>query len=353
MTSIANRGMMPEISNHPLIMKTNDPVEFLLPTGPADKANVPPLAPWISPEARRAFDRLLQEQVPPSEDIEQARAFYDGENHKRLKVMRELFAVDVASRQIGGVPVDVVVPAGKPLALDPGARVLLCLHGGAFGWGAGAGALLEAVPIASVSGLAVVAVDYRMAPEHHHPAAIDDVVTVYRALLADRPAGSIGLFGCSAGAILTAQVLARLQEAGDPRPGASAMMHASGIELGGDLLVLAPMLTSQATVTAQTRLIDLPYFEGADGADPTVFPGEHPQVLAGFPPSLLISSTRDFAGSSVAMMHRRLLSAGAEAELVIFDGLWHAFHMWAELPESQELYARVAEFFLARLGEDG
>ncbi|WP_158080992.1 alpha/beta hydrolase fold domain-containing protein [Pelomonas sp. KK5] len=334
-------------------MKNTAPTASDLPAAPADTPRVPPLAPWISLEARRAFDGLLREVIPPFATIEQTRAFYDGENRKRLKVMRELFAVETAPRQIAGVPVDLVVPAGRALELEPGAPMLLCLHGGGFGWGAGAGALLEAVPIAAVSGLPVVAVDYRMAPEHRYPAATDDVVAVYRALLADRPAAAIGLFGCSAGAILTAQVLARLQAAGEPRPGATAMMHASGIELAGDLLVMAPALTSQTTVTASSRLIDLPYFEGADAGDPMVFPSEHPQVLAAFPPSLLMTSTRDFAASSVAMMHRRLRAAGAEAELFVFDGLWHAFHMWGELPESQELYARVAEFFLARLPRSG
>ena len=98
-----------------------------------------------------------------------------------------------------------------------------------------------------------------------------------------------------------------------------------------------------------STLFSLKYFDGADASEPTVFPGDHPDVLAGFPPSLLITSTRDFAASSISVMHRRLLTVGVDARLMLFDGLWHAFHMSGDLPESQELYARVAEFFVARL----
>lgn len=311
--------------------------------------NAPPFAEWVSPQARRVFETAVRAKAQPIDNLEQARARYDVENRERLQVMEQLFPAASARQEIGGVPVDVVVRAGLEPTLRAGEPVLVCLHGGGFAWGAGAGALLEAVPIAAVSGMTVVAVDYRMAPEHRHPAATLDVVAVYRALLADRPASLIGLYGCSAGAMLVSQTLAQLQALGEPRPGAAAMMHAAGVELGGDLLAVASAMTEDSTVTGLSKLLDLLYFEGADPAQPTVLPGEHPEVLAGFPPSLLITSTHDFAASSVSVMHRRLLAAKVEADFILFDGLWHAFHMAGELPESQELYARVAEFFLRRL----
>ncbi|MGQ2929890.1 MAG: alpha/beta hydrolase [Sphingopyxis sp.] len=76
----------------------------------------------------------------------------------------------------------------------------------------------------------------------------------------------------------------------------------------------------------------------------------HPELLAHFPPSLLISATRDFAASAVSVMHRRLLAAGVEASFVLFDGLWHAHHMDVDLPESVETYKIVAGFFRKYLG---
>ena len=76
-----------------------------------------------------------------------------------------------------------------------------------------------------------------------------------------------------------------------------------------------------------------------------MFPGKHPAVLAQFPPSLLVSGTRDFAASSVATMHRRLLAAGADSSLILFDGMWHAHHMATTLPESRETFAAIAQHF--------
>jgi epsilon-lactone hydrolase len=309
----------------------------------------PPFGHWVSDEARDTFKAHVKSAAQPFETILSARAFYDAQNAERLALMRRLFATESATAKIGGVSVYIVTPAGQSPAIQPNETVLICLHGGGFGWGAGAGALLEAVPIAAVSGVTIVAVDYRMAPEYSFPAATDDVVAVYRALLADRPAAKIGIYGCSAGGILVAQVVAQLQQLGEPAPGAVSMLHAPALELGGDLLSLAPMMTADPPVEGGSRLIDLPYLAGADSADPLVFPGNHPAVLAGFPPTLLITSTRDFAASSASVTHRRLLAAGVAAEFILFDGLWHAFHMSGELPESRELYERLSDFFRKRL----
>jgi monoterpene epsilon-lactone hydrolase len=312
-------------------------------------AEPPPFGRWVSDAARRTFDAEVKAQGRAFGSLLEARAVYDAQNSGRLEIMRPLFATAVAPAILGGVRVDVVVPASREPVLEDNEGVLICLHGGAFAWGAGDGALLEAVPIAAVSGMTVVAVDYRMAPEHGHPAAVEDVIAVYRALTTDRPARRVGVYGCSAGAILTAQVLARLQAEELERPGAVALMHAGGLELDGDLLALAPMMTGDAPAAGLTRFADMPYFAGADVSDPLVFPGEHSQVLARFPPTLLVTGTRDFSASSMSVMHRRMLAAGAEAEFILFDGLWHAFHMTADLPESRELYDRVSDFFQRRL----
>jgi monoterpene epsilon-lactone hydrolase len=317
---------------------------------PGSASAPPPLARWVSEAARRTFETEVQGRGEAFASIAEARLAYDFDNRRRLEVMRGIFPVQTRALEIAGVPVELVVPAGRDPVLRPAEPVLICLHGGAFAWGGGAGALLEAVPIAAVSGLPVLAVDYRMAPEHRHPAATEDVAALYEALLIDRASSAIGLFGCSAGGALVAQSVARFQSVGLPRPGAIAMLHAAGLELGGDLLALAPFLNADDPAAGVFSLAALPYFEGSDPGDPLVFPGDHPEVVSAFPPSLLITATRDFAASSVSVMHRRLLAQGVEAEFILFDGLWHAFHMSGELPESRELYDRVSNFFLRRLG---
>jgi len=94
-----------------------------------------------------------------------------------------------------------------------------------------------------------------------------------------------------------------------------------------------------------------PYLHTAHRDDPVAYPGDAPELLARFPPTLFMAGGRDFAVSALTVMQRRLLAAGVDAELVLFDGLWHAFSIYAELPESHEAYTLIAQFFDHRLGK--
>lgn len=314
-----------------------------------------PFSTLASAEARATLAKLLTAAPGPDfrRDIAAARRFYDGFNNERLAEMRARYSVSVTSETIAGVRVDVVVPT-EHLPARNRDRVLINLHGGAFMRGAGSGALVEAVPIAATSRIKVIAVDYRMAPEHRFPAASADVAAVYRTLLKTHKAGDIGIYGCSAGGILTAQSVAWFAAHELPRPGAIVTLCATGAELDGDSAYVAPVLTGQPPVPAGAKppllLADLPYFEGVDRRDPLAFPAVSREVLAGFPPTLLIAGGRDYSTSSMTTMHRRLREAGVDAELFVFDGLWHAFFVYPGLPESRETYAIIGRFFDDRLG---
>lgn len=302
-------------------------------------------APWVSDEARREFSRAAAAVAAPTE-LPATRAFYDAFNRAHLAVARDLYPADVAEQRFGDVVVHRVTPRN-------GARdteALICLHGGAFMWGSGAGALLEAVPVAVTSGLTVYAVDYRLAPEYRYPAAVEDVLSVYRALRAERAAKRIGIYGCSAGGVLTAQAVARLIAEGDDLPGAIAMLHGTAIDFAGDSMQAAPAFDPRSQTGEPPRAETLPYFEGADLDDPLVLPGRHPNILGRFPPSLLITGSRDFAASAMSVMHRRLLAAGAAANFVSFDGVGHAHHMATGLPEARETFDLLAGFFRRHLG---
>ncbi|WP_315760692.1 alpha/beta hydrolase fold domain-containing protein [Sphingomonas sp. Y38-1Y] len=306
-----------------------------------DIKDAPPRhARWISEASTARFARFADQARAPAGDVTAQRAHYDAINSVRLDVAMERYPVAIETRSIGGVTVHDVVPR------QPARGTLICLHGGAFIWGAGAGALLEAVPVAATAGMRVLAVEYRLAPEHRFPAAVDDVLAVIAALreARDEP---IGIYGCSAGGVLAAQVVARLIAEGQQPPAAIAMLHGSGVDVGGDSLATAALLNGAPGDIR--RLHDLSYFDGTSPTDPLVFPGESAQGLADFPPSLLISGTRDFAASSVAVMHRRLLAAGVDAQFVLFDGMWHAHHVDTDLPEAQETHDLLGHFFRRQL----
>lgn len=89
----------------------------------------------------------------------------------------------------------------------------------------------------------------------------------------------------------------------------------------------------------------LAYFQGADAKDSLVSPVDHPQVLAKFPPTLLVTATRDMAMSSALYTQRQLVKAGVETDLHVWDGLQHFFFGDVDLPESREAYQVMVDFF--------
>jgi monoterpene epsilon-lactone hydrolase len=319
------------------------------PDGTVETGNLRvPFSAYASEEARKTF--LSGLTPPPPEianDVPALRQHYAAFNDRLRDLMLERFQVEIEETEIAGIPVHRVTPT---FPVDESGRVLLNLHGGAFMWGSGSGALVEAIPVAATSGLPVIAVDYRLAPEHTFPAASDDVQAVYESLLTDLPASSIGIYGCSAGAILTAQCVAQFLNNKLPLPGGIAMIGGAGLLQLGDSAFTSPALSGERP-NSDTTDGDMPlaalrnYLECIPLDDPRVAPGVDSEILRHFPPSLLITGSRDFAASSVTTMHRRLVAQQVHAELFTFDGLWHAFHIFPDLPESLEVYDLLAGFF--------
>lgn len=312
-----------------------------------------PYSAFASPESLARFRGVLAEgKASPglAGGIDAARAFYDRINRDRVERLRKLYPVALSTDTIAGVGVDIAEPAAGIAAANR-KRVLINLHGGGFLWGAHSGALVEAIPVAAVAGMRVVSVDYRQGPEHVFPAATDDVVAVYKALQQRYPAANIGLYGCSAGGVLTGEVVARLLRDGIAPPGAIGTFCGSIAPFDGDSAWVAPALSGDAIGSGPASIVErLPYFKGARADDPLVLPANDSTLLARFPPTLLITGTRDFTMSSVLQSQRLLTNAGVDAELHVWDGMWHSFFSDPELPESQEAYAVMAAFFDRHLG---
>lgn len=261
---------------------------------------------------------------------------------RSLRIQRDIgarqlarYGVTMTDRTIAGVPVRVFTPRGA----GGDDAILLNLHGGGFV--VDSGSITENVPIAALTGRTVVAVLYRLAPEHRFPAPRDDADRVYRALLAERADRRIALYGTSAGAILAAELVAKLRS--DRRSLPAALGFFSGtadLTTGGDsaALFLSPgAMASVASLYAGTL----------DPAAPELSPARAP--LDGWPPTLCISSTRDFLLSATADFCRRIDAAGGDARLIVHDGLPHAFWSYIEAPESDAAFADMARFLNRQL----
>ena len=184
------------------------------PDGTAHIKRVVPMPSTISPEAQKWLDSLDQQKVGPPETLAERRTHTDAWRKMDSAEARRLYPVNVEETSMAGVRTDIITPLS-----DAGSkRVLINLHGGGFN--SDSGSLIEGVPIANLAKIKVVSVYYRLAPENPFPAAVDDVVAVYKELLKTYPPHSIGIFGTSAGAILTCEVAVRLKQLGLPLPAA-------------------------------------------------------------------------------------------------------------------------------------
>jgi monoterpene epsilon-lactone hydrolase len=310
-----------------------------------------PFSRYASAEALTQFVQDANRSPAPGlvAPIEASRRYYDAINSDRVERMKKLYPVEIKSETMASVGTDIVTPAGGVSAANRG-RVLINLHGGAFLWGAHSGGLVESIPVAAVGKLKVISVDYRQGPEATFPAASEDVAAVYKALLKRYKPHNIGIYGCSAGGVLTAQSVAWIAAHGLPKPGAVGTFCASLVETSGDSAFVGPVLSGQAPVTRPLMLMDLPYLKRADPHDPLVWPGVSAAVLAHFPPTLLISGSRDFALSSVLRSHALLVQAGVDAELHVYEGMRHSFFSDPELPESRAAYDVMVRFFDRHLG---
>lgn len=315
-----------------------------------------PVSSLLSPQARAYMaEHLIQMQKP------ELLAQKDGVPifmQPYLERQNALFAYDRADSRIGGVHVyDYRPKAG--IAAENTERVLINLHGGGF-MGCWPGcAELESIPLTALGRIRVVAVDYRQGPDHRFPAASEDVAAVYRELLKTYPAANIGIYGCSAGGMLTGMSVAWFQTHDLPRPGAVGIFCAgatlSAAGFGGDSDYFnGPLgdarLPAPYPNPASGDAARLPYLVGADLKDPLVSPTSSDAVLSQFPPTLIITGTRGFELSSSVYTHTQLVRVGVDAELHVWEGLFHGFFYNADVPESRQAYDVMLRFFDRKLG---
>jgi len=237
---------------------------------------------------------------------------------------------------------------------------LMNIHGGAFILGEGS--VMEAAVVAHFGGVDVLAVDYRVPPDHPFPANLEDTIGAYRALLETHKPKDIAVFGTSAGGTYTLTTILKARELGLPLP-AAAGICTPAIELSGrrgysgDTLVTndgLDVLSGSAPAEGEERDggATALFVGKADVEDPLVSPiyGDYEK---GFSPSYLLSGTRDMLLSSTALIHRKLHRAGVPCELHVFEAMQHGFQMNIQVPEAREAVFDMLRFFRKWMDAEG
>lgn len=313
-----------------------------------------PMPKHISPEAQQfiampRLNLLSADKYPPVSDRETWRK-HIAEVNAGMKVMEDfvlpLCSVTFEHRTMNGARVTVVSPSN--IAPRHQNRVLMNIHGGAFVYGEGM--TVEAAVAAHFGQIKVVAVDYRVPPEHCFPANLEDTTAVYRTLLEGYRPNSIAIFGTSAGGTYTATTVLKLRDLGLPLPAAAGVLtpacDLSGNDSGGDTTFTNEGIDSVLS-GARPR----------DGAGPSaLFIGDHDpkdplispiyaDFTKGFCPTYFLSGTRDFLLSSTVLLHRAMHRAGVKSELHVFEAMSHGFNIMAQLPEARDATIDMIRFF--------
>jgi acetyl esterase/lipase len=313
--------------------------------GTAHVTRVVPVPAGLSIQSRYFLSHALPDQGPP-ESLEERRKATDEYTAGARAEWDKVCPNKLVEDKIAGVPVRIVMPEGMPEANKD--KVLLNLHGGGFN--SDSGSYTESIPIAGFTKIKVVAVRYRLAPEHPFPAAVDDSVAVYKELLKSYKPEHIVIYGTSAGAILTGEVAAKLKQLGLPLPAALGIFSGMGdFARDGDSISLFALRGLAGHLDPPGSGPHDPYYvAGTDPKDPILSPIY--SDLHGLPPTLFVTSGRDLLLSGTVNLHRAYLEAGVDARLVVFDALPHAFWYSPKLPEGVEANHMMAEFFVKHLG---
>jgi hypothetical protein len=187
-------------------------------------------------------------------------------------------------------------------------------------------------------------VGYRLAPEHPFPAGLDDITAVAREILAN--SDRVVFAGESAGATLLLSAIHRMRSAGVPTPVAAALMSpATDQGCIGDSFETArdPTLT-------QERVAQVPsiYAPGQDLSNPDISP-IFGTFDVNFPPLFVTTGTCDLFLCQSVRLAQVMRDANATIDLRVWEGMWHVFEFYPDLPEAKASIAEISEFLKAHL----
>lgn len=293
----------------------------------------------MAPTRRARLARRLIVKMASGPDVTTADSRAKMDQIDRLPRPRK---VDYVDTTLGGIPAIVATPTATPPV-----RHILYVHGGAYVTGSPRSHIAMVARLAKRASAVATVIDYRLAPEHPYPAAVDDCVAAYRALVGDVDPRLVTIAGDSAGGGATLATALRLRDAGDPLPGALYTMSPwTDLSGTGESVItrqaLDPMLDGSRLVdTGRTYAGELPLDD----------PGLSPLFadLAGLPPVLIQTGTDEILLSDSTRLAERARAAGVDVTLDLADDMWHVYQSFAGyVPEATEALIRAAQFIRSR-----
>lgn len=244
----------------------------------------------------------------------------------------------------GGRPAEWVAADGA----DP-RRALLYLHGGGYCIGSINSHRLLAADLSRAAGLRVLLLDYRLAPEHPFPAAVEDAAAAYRFLLdAGHDRRQLAIAGDSAGGGLTAATLLALRDRDVPLPAAAALLSPwLDLTQSGESMTTCAARDPMVQRDGLQRMADA-YLAGADPRTPLASPLF--ADLRHLPPLLIHVGSAETLLDDARRFAARASAAGVDATLEVWDDMIHVWHAFGLLPEARAAQARLGEFLRRHLG---
>src|SRR4051812_765654 len=322
-------------------MNRRDPVRPPHLTGVRTRRDLTEGRPSVSTEQRETLEAILRQSAfPAGSSVDEQR-----------RLLRELLSaqplpadVTVTAGELGGVPTAEITVDG----IEPH-HVVLYFHGGVYVMGDAALAADLASQVGRRTQALVVSVDYRLAPEHSYPAAVDDALAAYEALLDDGTHPSDIVFaGESAGGGLAIATLVNARDHGLPLPAASLLMSPYvDLTLAGTTMEtrseVDPLLSREAL---QARIPD--YTSGQDAGLGLISPLF--ADLSGLPPLMIQAGTHEVLLDDAVRLAQRAAAADLEVTLDITPGVPHVFQAYhAILDEAGAALDTAGRFLSAQL----
>ena len=248
--------------------------------------------------------------------------------------------VSLTAVDANGVPAEWTVADGAR-----GDVAIVYLHGGGYAMGSLNTHRGHCARLSQAARARVLSVDYRLGPEHPHPAAVEDAVAAVRFVRESGVApGRTAVAGDSAGGGLTLATLVALRDAGDPAPAAALC-----ISPWTDLALTGDSIATKAAEDPMVRAADLAlmadaYLAGRDPRTPLASPLY--ADLADLPPLLLQVGSAEVLLDDAVRVAERARAAGVDVELRVWQDMFHVWHAFAQiLPEGQQAVDEMADFF--------